>query len=1302
MKKSILLFVLVFITNLLKAQLSLTNITPACDSNGVISINYTGANTGAYKYYIYKLIGFNFSLIDSILSTSNTVTYSYTQGGIYYYIELRDVNNTGLANNTITATSLLTATRLSAPTINTSTCAIANLVTFTPTGGTAPYTYNHYNLWGNGALVSTANSAMLDYFTHYETLIEDANGCKTVINYLDSNNNGNGSLYNTTINPASCTNGSITINSMVGNTGPYIHTWSNGQTGNAITNLTSGNYTVTTTDNIGCSFTEQFYVGQNPNIYPIVVSVPNTCGQQIGSLTVTNVIGGTAPYTYQWSNGSTTSQQLQLSTGTYNLTITDANGCFYNGNQLVSQNTNINGSITSSNTACNLPTGTAYIAITSGSAPYTYQWNNGATSSSIINLNTGFYNVVVTDAIGCTKNFSTNISYNYSINIFPTIVPEVCGNGQGSINVIPSGGVAPYTYLWSNGSTTSSRNNLSIGGYGVTVTDANGCVTNATPFVNNNSPINAAANVVNASCKFLNDGQVSATILGGTPPYTLTWSGVVTGNANTTFTNVNQGYGMLQVVDAVGCTASDYFQVDYNVNNNSCYCTAKGKIYYDINGNCIFDAGEYAIPNYPVVIAGYGTVFTNANGDYSVDLQSNLYTVSVLLSTNMQLSSCQNNFIPINIVAGTNCTIVNDFAMNIIPILDLSVYSYSLDVPRPGFVYNRRQIVTNYGNTPQANILAVNDIDASLLNVSSTVNMPWNNIMGNYFTTNGSTTNAINPYDIKFTNFSMTVPSTTAIGSLISFYDTVATSGPASNYVTDNTPSNNIQYDVAGVMGAYDPNYKDVVPHGFGSQGILGPKDSELVYVVHFQNEGNYYAQDVVVLDTLSPLLNWSSLRPVFATHPCKITMENGVLKYNFENILLPSKFTNDDASKGHFVFRIKLNSSLAPGTVINNKSSIYFDFNDPIVTNSTINTIGTPLTLNPTIVYTSCNGTVNTNIVGGYGNITTSPSNINQLSNGTYTITASDQLGFIASSVITINNSNGVNITSQVTQPSCSGGNGTVSIAATGGNGALTISPSGTSFAAGTYTFVASDANGCSANTIVVINNVVPMVMTTTITNPLCYGGNGSVQVNTTGGTGTVNILPNTFNNLAAGSYTYTATDANGCTSITNVTIQSASSAIMVNGSSLTGSGVLQFYPTGGVAPYSITMNGMPATSPISNLATGNYTLVATDANGCTVSEIVIVTNSPQSLNNISNSTLNLYPNPANEKVTIKFDAAWMHKDINVEILDVKGSVVYATKTKVNTDKMIVDIRNLNIGLYVIKVRSEGAVYFNKISVQR
>ena len=159
-----------------------------------------------------------------------------------------------------------------------------------------------------------------------------------------------------------------------------------------------------------------------------------------------------------------------------------------------------------------------------------------------------------------------------------------------------------------------------------------------------------------------------------------------------------------------------------------------------------------------------------------------------------------------------------------------------------------------------------------------------------------------------------------------------------SNWLSDYTPWNNVDAYSTNVVGAWDPNQKEVSPKGTGEVGYIGRADSVLTYTIHFQNTGNYNAQNIYLIDSLSSNLNIATLKPVYSNHSFTTSVsETGVVKFTFNNIYLPY---NPPSSIGELIYTIHLKPNLADFTQIKNTANIYFDYNAPVCTNTTLNTI--------------------------------------------------------------------------------------------------------------------------------------------------------------------------------------------------------------------------------------------------------------------------------------------------------------------------------------------------------------------------
>ena len=427
-------------------------------------------------------------------------------------------------------------------------CSGAATATVTPTGGRAPLTV----LWSTGATTNTVtNLAQGGYFV----TVTDVAGCKKDTFFKVST--GVFALNITKID-ASCSgvaSGSATA-TVTGNAiGDHTFRWSNGATTATISNLTAGTYTVTVTGGGGCTSSQSVNIQSIGNLALQTAFTNSVCGGATGTATVTSISGGTAPYIYRWSNGATTPSVSNLAAGNYTVTTTDAGGCTATANFTIQGQGNLNIVVSSSPTSCGSSTGMATVTgVSGGTAPYSYRWNNGATSQTISNIGVGIYYVTVTDVAGCTASRNVEVQATNGLQITVSNTKADCNAANGTATVTGiTGGAAPYTYKWSTGATTASITGLPIGTYSVTVSDVSGCSTATTVVIGANSSMVLATTTTPSVCGGATGTASVTSVTGGTAPYIYRWH-----NGGTTATIVGLAAGpyFVTVTDATGCTRS--------------------------------------------------------------------------------------------------------------------------------------------------------------------------------------------------------------------------------------------------------------------------------------------------------------------------------------------------------------------------------------------------------------------------------------------------------------------------------------------------------------------------------------------------------------------------------------------------------------------------------------------------------------------------------------------------------------------------------------------------------------------------
>lgn len=266
--------------------------------------------------------------------------------------------------------------------------------------------------------------------------------------------------------------------SVSGGTPPYTYVWSSGETTQDISGKAAGNYIVTVTDDNGCTASTNRTLTESALVGGSSVITSTTCnGDSDGAVDFTPS-GGNGPYTYVWSSGETTQDISGKAAGGFTVTITDANSCTGTHAPTVTQPAVVSANPVVTNTTCPYSTnGAIDLTPSGGTSPYTFVWSTGSTTEDISGRPTGTYAVTVTDANSCTGS-STGISIASNSNItssFTITDVTVHAGSDGEILNTVGGGIAPYSYAWSNGAGTKNIAGLTAGIYTVTITDNTGC-----------------------------------------------------------------------------------------------------------------------------------------------------------------------------------------------------------------------------------------------------------------------------------------------------------------------------------------------------------------------------------------------------------------------------------------------------------------------------------------------------------------------------------------------------------------------------------------------------------------------------------------------------------------------------------------------------------------------------------------------------------------------------------------------------------------------------------------------------------
>lgn len=520
--------------------------------------------------------------------------------------------------------------------------------------GVAPYTYQLVN-WATGEFFTNTTGIFTNLTGgNYSVWVSDANGCAptctghtftiggNVVEMVVSTVTTDVACPSNSQNTANANNndGTLVVN-VTGGTPPYLYSidGTNFQGSNVFTNLSAGIYTGVVIDGNGCSQPFTDTVGEpDPIVIGIDTLIAATCGQANGSVTLT-ATGGVGGFLYYINGQSQTSPVFaNLAAGTYTFSVCDTNYCLYDTTITIPGTPAIVATASATNATCyGACTGTASVAISGGTGTPTVTWSNGMTGASISNLCAGTYTAVVTDATGCSDTATVVITQpNPIVVTVRDLVAETCGQGNGSVTLLATGGVPGYTYSI-NGQTQASAvfANLAAGTYTFSVIDMNYCVYDTTIVVPGTPGVVATATGTNILCAGACTGEAMVTVTGSSSTIT-TWNNGMTGNtitnlcagtytaivtdpatgcADTTTVVITEPDSLLATiaVDDVSCSSNSINTVDATNSDGSITVTASGGVApysYSIDGTNFQNSGSFT----NLGTGTYTVVVLDANG----------------------------------------------------------------------------------------------------------------------------------------------------------------------------------------------------------------------------------------------------------------------------------------------------------------------------------------------------------------------------------------------------------------------------------------------------------------------------------------------------------------------------------------------------------------------------------------------------------------------------------------------------------------------------------------------------------------
>ncbi|MFC4636652.1 Ig-like domain-containing protein, partial [Dokdonia ponticola] len=1079
-------------------------------------------------------------------------------------------------------------------------------INITVTGGKPPYTYS----WSNGATTQDLTDLAAGTYT---IIVTDDYGC-TITRDVIVTEPQSTLITSGDVTDALCNgddSGAIDFTAN-GGTPPYTYAWSNGETTEDLSDVVAGNYTVTVTDANGCTESDSFVVNQPGNSVQISIQpIAVLCfGEESGRIELT-VTGSSPPYSFEWSNGATTEDLIDIAAGSYSVIVRNACGAIVgNGAATVGQPAAITADKEITDVTCfGEDTGSIDITVDGGTPPFTFDWSNGETTEDIIDVVAGAYSVLVTDANGCTITVNATVMQpNSALSASGTAVDVLCnGDDTGAIDFTVNGGTPPYTYVWSNGETTEDLSDVVAGNYSVVATDANGCTISDSFIID--EPDNAlSVNITRVDATTAQgclNGEATATVTGGTPPYTYEWSASAGGQTTQTATNLpgnfngnGAGVHSVTITDANGCEL-----VQSVIINCSDTCDAVIAIQ---NTTDVLCAGENT---------GSATVSGSSNANPAALFTFTWNTGQVDAGvTSSTLSNLTAGVYTVSVtIDGTVCLAVEQSVTITEPTSPVGVSISSTDETGPG-LNNGTATANPTGGVP-----------------------PYTYVWSNGEMTQTITGLAPNTYTVTVTDANGCEAMNTVTvneGSCQNLAITTSATNVSCNGFSDGTASSN----TTGGVGPFTYSWSN----GATTEDITGLV-AGMYTVTVTDGFTNCTAQSTVTVNEPSVLSGGIAVNNVLChagdTGSLNLTVSGGTFPYTFD-------WSNGETTEDII------------DVVAGAYSVLVTDANGCTITvNATVMQPNSALSASGTAVDVLCNGddtgAIDFTVNGGTPPYTYAWSNgettedLSDVVAGNYSVVATDANGCTISNSFTVGEPDsalGINITkiNATTAQGCLDGEATATV--TGGTPPYTYlwsasagsqtTATATNLSDEAHSVTVTDANGCMLTQSVVIdciNTCDAVISIQDVTDVLCAGENtGSTTVSAssnanagalftfTWNTGQVDagVTASTLSNLSAGVYTVSVTiDGTVCLAVEqSVTITEPTSPVGVSISSTdeTGpglnNGTATANPTGGVPPYTYVWSNGEMTQTITGLSPNTYNVTVTDANGCEAMNTVTV----------------------------------------------------------------------------------------------
>ena len=1106
--------------------------------------------------------------------------------------------------------------------------------------GSVPVTY----LWSTGDTTSQINNLAAGT---YLCTVSDTNGCFTVDSITISEPLAISTLENTTnILCNGGSNGTVTL-TISGGTAPYSLNWNNTDTNN----LSVGIYNYIITDINNCTFSDSISISEPIALTNSFTSTNVSCNSGADGSIDISPSGGSGPYTFSWSNGATTEDLNNISSGQYIVNITDINNCTFTDSILLTEPSALTSTSSQTNVSCaGLSDGSATVNFSGGVTDYILSWDtltyplfNGiSVFTTPIGVPAGLYPYLLTDNNGCTHYDTIIITEPSQIISSETVVNASCfGFSDGEATLSISGGLSPYSQNWG----MSNPLNLSAGIYTYTITDNNGCSINDSIIISEPDTLFVSEIITNVSCNGFSDGNAILNISGGNSPYTEDW-GLFNSNA------LEDGNYSYIISDSNGCIYSDSITITEPnpLNTNSsitdvlCYGDSTGTATLIITGGTPGYNQNWGLnnPNF-LSVGSYTYVISDSNNctlSGSITITEPAEIATSFLNSN--LTSC----------------IVSDGSIN------LTVNGGSSPFT---FLWNNNDSTEDISGLSAGNyFVSITDNNGCLVLDSTTITQPSNGLSLSLSTSN------YNGYSISCyngNNGSITANTIGGLGNTSFFWSTNETTQTISGYNVGSysvTITDSIGCSLSDSIILTQPlqltsSFTTIPASCFGlSDGgaTININGGISNYNLNFNGTNYALLGGISTFNTPVGIAAGNYLYTISDTNGCTQSDTIIINQSNTLNTsLITSNYNGNNISCNGFTdgfIDIQVNGGTPP--------FIYY-FNDTIITSTSISGLSAGTytdsiidangcTYTETILLTepaelnsiintsnascnqSCDGVISLNIAGGtvgYGTQWFGPNgfsgNLNTLCAGAYSVQITDNNNCILNDSVIIYEPNAININldSLINVSIYSGNDGSLSISSNGGVGNLSYQWNGpnlfnetsqniSNLLAGVYYLTVTDSTSCSKIDSFIITQPPSLTANLdSIINIACYGAcSGQIYITADGGDSVYTYLwngPNGYSstdediyNLCSGTYILELSDTTDTLIFYfDIVEPSPLSIIILSDTTIcyNGSAQANAYAYGGAPPYQmIWSNGSTNTSTILNAGINSITI--TDSNGC------------------------------------------------------------------------------------------------------